>query len=121
MEMLTTLSETVKKGMNISLVFGNPVETQGKTIIPVSKVSGGFGGGEGQSPNIPDKDEEAGEENRAHGMGGGGGLQNEAIGVFEITANDTRFIPAIQFKHIIVMLGMILTFIWKISRKKRRR
>ena len=122
MEMLKEMSETVKNGLKISLVFGEPIETQGKTIIPVSKVAGGFGGGSGESPNIPcntDEDDCA-KENKAHGQGGGGGLHNEALGVFEITAVDTRFIPALQFKHILIMAAMTFAFILRISRRRRR-
>ncbi|MCF8295967.1 MAG: hypothetical protein K9J13_00360 [Saprospiraceae bacterium] len=122
-KMLQEISDNVKNGLKISLVFGEPIETQGKTIIPVSKVAGGFGGGSGESPKIPckDDDEDCQKENRAHGQGGGGGLHNEAIGVFEITPNYTRFIPAVQFKHIIIMMGMILGFIWKLSRRKKKK
>jgi uncharacterized spore protein YtfJ len=120
--MLQNLSGNLSKGLSISLVFGDPIEAQGKTIIPVSKVAGGFGGGEGVAPgtgNPEDGDEK--KENNAHGMGGGGGLHNEAIGVFEITPDQTRFIPAVQFKHIIIVLGMLMGFIWKMSRRKRKK
>jgi len=123
--MLQNLSSNLGKGLNISLVFGEPIETQGKTIIPVSKVTGGFGGGEGIAPgSCCGGAEESGEEkkdNGAHGMGGGGGLHNEAIGIFEIAPNHTRFIPAIQFKHILIMMGMIMGFIWKIRRRRKRK
>ena len=120
---LQQISDNVRNGLNISLVFGEPIETQGKTIIPVSKVAGGFGGGSGESPNIPCKtdDEDCAKENKAHGQGGGGGLHNEALGVFEITPENTRFIPALQFKHILILVGMTFGFIWKISRKRKKK
>lgn len=122
-KLMNDLGGTLKRGMDISLVFGKPVETQGKTIIPVSRLAGGFGGGEGESPAIPqgDNDEDAAEnDNRGRGIGGGGGLHNEAIGVFEVTENYTRFIPAVQFKHILILTGMIMTFIIKLKKKKRK-
>jgi len=120
---LQKLHDHVGKGLKVSMVFGDPIEAQGKTIIPVSKVTGGFGGGEGIAPgsSCGDDKEEGDTDNAAHGMGGGGGLHNEAVGVFEITPDNTRFIPAFQFKHILIMLGMILGFIWKISRKRKRK
>ena len=121
---LEKLHDQVGKGLKVSMVFGDPIEAQGKTIIPVSKVTGGFGGGEGIAPGaIVSEGSESGdnEDNAAHGKGGGGGLHNEAIGVFEITPNYTRFIPAVQFKHILIMLGMIMGFIWKMSKKRKRK
>ncbi|MCF7912020.1 MAG: hypothetical protein K9M99_05800 [Candidatus Cloacimonetes bacterium] len=122
---LQKLHDQVGKGLKISMVFGDPIEAQGKTIIPVSKVAGGFGGGEGSAPvsccgNDTDGDKALPDEG-PHGTGGGGGLHNEAIGVFEITPDNTRFIPVVQFKHVIVVLGMIMGFIWKLSRKRRRK
>jgi uncharacterized spore protein YtfJ len=118
---LETMSSTLKNGMQISLVFGEAIETQGKTIIPVSKVAGGFGGGEGMAPGncCSSGEDEEKKENPAHGMGGGGGLHNEAIGVFEITKDGTRFIPAVQMKHLLIFAGMCFAFVWRMSRKKR--
>lgn len=120
---LQRLHDQVGKGLKISTVFGDPIEAQGKTIIPVSKVTGGFGGGEGVAPGSccgDDKEATDNEDNAAHGMGGGGGLHNEAIGVFEITPDGTKFIPVIQFKHKLVLMGMIMGFIWKMMKRKRK-
>lgn len=127
-KMMQNLNENMSKGMKISLVFGEPIVAQGKTIIPVSRVAGGFGGGEGMTPEIPfkaegddtDVDEEK-KDRRGHGVGGGGGLKNEAVGVFEIGADYTKFIPAVQFKHILVLIGMIMGFIWKMSKRRKRK
>jgi uncharacterized spore protein YtfJ len=125
---LQNLSETLGKGMKISLVFGEPIEAQGKTIIPVSKVTGGFGGGEGITPDFVVKDDSEDsvkdiekKDRRGHGVGGGGGLHNEAVGVFEVSADYTRFIPAVQFRHILVLVGMIMGFVWKMSRRRKKK
>jgi uncharacterized spore protein YtfJ len=62
-------------------VYGEPISTQGKTIVPVAKVRYGFGGGSGRN------------DREKHGGGGGGGLLARPVGVVEVTQADTRFIP----------------------------
>ena len=65
----------------------------GKTVIPVSKVRYGFGGG----PATLGAD---GEVETA--TGGGGGVQAEPVGVFEITEAGTRFVPVESDKAVVV-------------------
>lgn len=120
-ELMEKVSSSLKRGMNISLVFGEAIETQGKTIIPVSKVMGGFGGGEGSAPGSQNSDEENKEIKAAHGIGGGGGLSNEALGIFEIGPDNTRFIPVVKFKHIIILLAMLLGFFRFLLRTNKRK
>lgn len=73
---------------SVKNVFGDAIETQGKTIIPVACVAMGMGGGHGRI---------TGQNNDARspdGEGAGGGLITTAKGVYEITGKCTRFIPA---------------------------
>lgn len=62
-------------------VFGDPVERDGLTVVPVARVAYGFGGGLGRGPA-----EEA-------GGGSGGGVAARPAGVIEITDHETRFVP----------------------------
>ena len=64
------------------LVYGEPFSVGGKTILPVARIRYGFGGGSGGSP-----------DRQRHGGGGGGGLVSHPVGVVEVTAAQTRFIP----------------------------
>ena len=64
------------------LVYGEPVSTGQKTVIPVAKIRYGFGGGSGGQANTD-----------RFGGGGGGGLVANPIGVIEITPTGTRFLP----------------------------
>jgi uncharacterized spore protein YtfJ len=63
------------------LVYGEPITLEGKTVLPVAKIRYGFGSGSGRN----------GDDRR--GGGGGGGLIARPLGVIEITASQTRFIP----------------------------
>jgi uncharacterized spore protein YtfJ len=48
-EFFDTLLERIHAGANVKTVYGEPVEAQGKTIIPVAKVAYGFGAGYGDT------------------------------------------------------------------------
>ncbi|MCX6023014.1 MAG: spore germination protein GerW family protein [Chloroflexi bacterium] len=79
------ITERLRTDATVSTVFGEPLETQGKTVIPVARVryGFGFGGGEGK-----DKDGDTG-----GGGGGGGGMSAKALGALIITETDERFVP----------------------------
>lgn len=62
-------------------VYGEPVERDGITVIPVARVRYGFGGGGGTNS--------AAEE----GSGGGAGVVVTPVGYIEIKQNATRFRP----------------------------
>jgi uncharacterized spore protein YtfJ len=61
-ELLHRLGQAVGRGATVSTVFGEAVERDGITVIPVAKARFGFGGGGG-----------AGGRGSADGSGGGGG------------------------------------------------
>jgi uncharacterized spore protein YtfJ len=61
-------------------VFGDPVERDGITVIPVARVRWGFGGGGGASPE-------------GSGSGGGGGVGADPIGYIEVTSAGATFRP----------------------------
>lgn len=64
------------------MIYGEPVTLEGKTILPVAQIRYGFGGGSGRRKNAAEQ-----------GHGGGGGLIAKPVGVVEITAGQTRFLP----------------------------
>ncbi|TVR71171.1 MAG: sporulation protein [Sphaerobacteraceae bacterium] len=69
--------------MTVNRVFGEPIERDGATVIPVAKVSGGGGGGGGKA-----KDEER------DGSGGGFGVNAEPVGAYLISDGKLSWHPA---------------------------
>src|SRR4051794_31139077 len=67
-----------------STVYGEPVERDGVTVIPVARVRWGFGGGGGTS---------TGEAGEGSGSGGGGGVMASPIGYIEIKNGESRYRP----------------------------
>jgi uncharacterized spore protein YtfJ len=72
---------------NAKSVFGEPIQSGDKTVVPVAKVAYGFGGGfgSGKDGGHPDREGEGG--------GGGGGVRAFPAGALEITSTATRFVP----------------------------
>jgi uncharacterized spore protein YtfJ len=65
-------------------VFGEPVQSQGVTVIPVASVTGGGGAGESAS------------ENPGTEGGMGFGFVSRPIGAFEIRDGKTRWRPVVD-------------------------
>lgn len=79
--------------LGIRRVFGEPVERDGITVVPVAVSIGGGGGGTG-----PDE----------QGSGGGFGGIVRGIGVYAITGGQVRFVPAIDVTAL-AAIGLLLT------------
>ena len=75
--LLKRIGETVGERAQAATVFGEPVEREGITVIPVAKARFGFGGGGGAGP---------GEEG-----GGGGGAMVSPVGYIEVRDGDAQF------------------------------
>ncbi len=84
------------------MIYGDPVTADGKTVIPVARVSYGFGAGFGPGKN--------GETETTCGGGVGGGVAATPIGVVEITKEDTKFIPIREETKLVgvLLVGLFL-------------
>ncbi len=114
MELSTTLSsiqQAVVSNANVKAVYGEPITAEGKTIVPVARIAYGFGGGSGSREGR----EGAGES----GGGGGGGAMAVPVGVVEITAGETRFIPASGKLAAAAGAGMLVGML--LGRRRSRR
>lgn len=111
-EMMETLVDRFAVTAKVQNVFGDPIESHGKTIIPVARVSyrlgaGGAGGGQ-TSPGSSAPQREGG------GGGGGGIVQAVPVGVVEVTEAGARFVrffdPQMAAGLVAggVMLGLLL-------------
>jgi len=81
-ELLERIGETVGRRAQASTVFGEPVEREGVTVVPVAKARFGFGGGGGSG---------AREEGEGAGGGGGGGVYVSPIGYIEVRDRSSEF------------------------------
>lgn len=77
-DLISTVTDSVRNAA-VESVYGDPVERDGRTVVPVAKVAFGFGAGQGTG-----EDEE--------GAGGGGGGAAKPVGALEITDDGTRFV-----------------------------
>jgi uncharacterized spore protein YtfJ len=86
------LAERVGLSARAAAVFGEPVERDGVTVIPVAKAAWGFGGGGGsQAPTRASRG--GGEESPSQGSGGGGGGVVTPLGFIEVREAGARFVP----------------------------
>ncbi|HUG49584.1 MAG TPA: spore germination protein GerW family protein [Terrimesophilobacter sp.] len=88
-----TLGETVRS-RGAQLAYGEPVEADGATMLPVALVSYGFGGG----------------SDAEHGAGGGGGGVAIPLGVYVTRDGSTRFRP-----NPIALIGVMTPVLWSLG------
>jgi uncharacterized spore protein YtfJ len=104
---ISAMAEKLGAVAQAATVFGQPVERDGITVIPVAKARWGFGGGAGQR-----KDED--------GAGGGGGVQVTPVGFIEIKNHEANFRPIRTVSLGWIVAGSILS-LFLISKTSRRR
>jgi uncharacterized spore protein YtfJ len=79
------LAEKLGVTARAATVFGEAVERDGMTVIPVAKARWGLGGGSGKH----------GIAGHREGMGGGGGVVVQPVGFIEMSNGESRFRPII--------------------------
>ncbi len=109
-----TMAEKLGAVARASTVFGEPVERDGVTVIPVAKARWGFGGGAGQR-----KDEGSG-GTLEDGAGGGGGVQVTPVGFIEIKNNGANFRPIRTVSLSWIVVGSVLSLFLLRQTVKRR-
>ncbi|MBT2582839.1 spore germination protein GerW family protein [Planococcus sp. ISL-109] len=108
---------------DVSLVYGDPIEMHGRTIIPVAKVKYSVGAGAGGGYEHEDKDPESSgfeEVEGGHGEGAGGSFQVKPVGIYDVTAEKTVYRPIVPIELIILMPLMMtgLAFLMAKSQDK---
>jgi len=73
---ITRLAETIGSRANADAVFGEPVSSNGTTVIPVARARWGVGGGGGEGARHANE--------HGHGFGGGGGMLVQPVGYLVI-------------------------------------
>ena len=104
-ELLERIGRTVGQQAHVSAVFGEPVEREGLTVIPVARARFGFGGGGGSGSRAADG-------SGAGGGGGGGGVVSP-VGFIEVRDGSAEFrriltpidlLPAVAAASILAVL-----------------
>ncbi|RNI26948.1 spore germination protein GerW family protein [Rufibacter latericius] len=105
------VADSLAQNASIKNLFGEPIETQGKTIITVAQIAMGLGGGYGQGRKAEDADGE--------GAGAGGGVYAVPKGIFEITEKTTRFVPVTSPQTFLLGTALGLAIGWLFSRRRK--
>ena len=108
------MRETVERALGaatVSRVFGEPIERDGVTVIPVARVRSMWGAGGGPHD--------------VGGIGGGGAVTAGPLGVYEIRQGAVRWVPAMDVGRI-AMMGQLtaivmLLVIRSVARSRRAR
>jgi uncharacterized spore protein YtfJ len=98
-KLLDTLADLREKA-NVNACFGEPVTVEGRTIIPVARVSYGLGMGVEQGPTPEGQEGVA--EKTGTARGGGGGMAVSPLAVIEVTAKGTRIEPVIDKQRVAI-------------------
>ncbi|MFB6131553.1 MAG: hypothetical protein ABEJ28_12120 [Salinigranum sp.] len=137
-ESVGSMMDSLRGNATVETVYGDPVERDGVTAIPIARVAYGFGGGYGSgtgggestaSAGGADAEEtgEVGETGEAGGTGErseaspaagegggfGGGLTVSPLGVVEIGRGETRFVRFDDRRRLggAVLLGAVAGFL----------
>ncbi len=105
------LLSRARDAMTVKRVFGDPIERDGVTVIPVASVWGGGGGGSGEGP-----------DGQGAGSGGGFGLHAKPAGVYVIRGDRVSWEPALDLNRVIlggqvVAVALILA-VWSLLRNR---
>jgi uncharacterized spore protein YtfJ len=82
-DLLERIGQNVGSRAQAATIFGEAVEREGVTVIPVAKARFGFGGGGGSGNR--------GEKGEGAGGGGGGGAAVTPIGYIELRDHGSEF------------------------------
>ena len=104
---LEPLLERLHTSASIKTIYGEPIQVEGKTLIPVGKVMYGLGGGFGKAKS---RDKEGRTEEKPAGESGGGGIRIVPMGVIEVSKDRTRFL-SLANKKLYWAVALAVTFI----------
>ncbi|MBI2907850.1 MAG: sporulation protein YtfJ [Chloroflexi bacterium] len=92
--------------VGVDRVFGRPEVIGEKTIIPVARVSYGFGGGFGRKKaggGVPAEESD-------EGGGGGGGASIKPVAILEVTPGETKLIPIVDVTRVAICAMLLIAW-----------
>ncbi|SDO17486.1 GerW family sporulation protein [Alkalicoccus daliensis] len=98
---LKSIFDKFAEKRDVTLVYGDPIKLEHRTILPVAKVKYSVGAGSGY---------EDGDENKkgSGGVGGGGQFSIKPVGVYDITDEKTTYKPVVPLE-LIFIIPVIIT------------
>ena len=96
------LLKGARDAMTAKRVYGDPVETEGVTLVPAAVVRGGGGGG----------------GDAEHNGGGGFGLQARPAGAWVIQDGDATWKPAVDLNQM-ALYAFVLGLAFALRRRRR--
>jgi len=97
---LQDIRETIDKAAG--KVFGEPIQRENMTVLPVAAVATGGGGGGGSRPSSANKDAADQTVQGGTGEGGGFGLMARPAGAFVIKDGSVSWNPALDLNRVIL-------------------
>jgi hypothetical protein len=96
--LIESLVDRIGGRARASTIYGDPVERDGVTVIPVARAMWGCGGGAGR------------DDEQQVGSGGGGGMLLSPVGYIEIRAGSSSFRPIVKppFGVIGLVVGILI-------------
>jgi uncharacterized spore protein YtfJ len=97
---------------NVDAVFGEPTTIEGRTVIPVARVTYGFRMGVGCGTLSAEADadktaQDAAEKEGSGAWGGGGGVMAHPLAVIEVTPEGTWVKPVIDEQRLALAAGLL--------------
>ena len=93
-ETIDSMRNALSDRLSTRTAYGEPIEIDGVTVIPVARVFLGFGAGGGVASSIGEGLSTNGDDAAAPaGGGGGGGGLVQPLGFIEIDATGARWVP----------------------------
>ena len=90
--------DRIKQSARVELAYGESRQVGDKTIIPIALVSYVFGGGSGSG--VGPSGHNGHSEGVGIGGGGGGGVRVQPVAVLEVTEDNTRVVPIIDWARL---------------------
>jgi uncharacterized spore protein YtfJ len=101
--------------MTVQRVFGEPMQVDGVTVLPVAVVRGGGGGGGGGGSSTDQQD-------LGEGAGIGFGVNTRPVGVFTMKDGTVTWQPAVDVTRIVIGSQLVaLAALFLVGRALRHR
>lgn len=126
MEQRTPATRIAEELLTVRRAFGEPVERDGTTLVPVARVTGGAGSGYGSGTLDGGTGADRGTHGQGEGTGGGDGygVRVRPLGVYAVRGDQVRWEPALDLQRVILggqalVAVAVLAIAWAARRRRR--